>query len=201
MGGRRNGQRFDAENGVTTEALLFLGELDPEAIGDALIDATHYEPVPIAEFDALVAAVPGPYENCTFVDVGSGMGRAVMLAMLLPFRAVVGIEVSPALHEIAKENLAAWNSRDDLRCRNVRLVRADAAVFSYPAGDLLVFLYNPFGAATLARTLTRIVTTRAARDGVSLAYHTAEARVALDSDSNFELVEQKPFGCVYRRRG
>ena len=49
MAGRRAGQRFDAELGVTTEALIFLGELDPEAIGPSLEHATHYEPTPIAE--------------------------------------------------------------------------------------------------------------------------------------------------------
>ncbi|HEY8296453.1 MAG TPA: class I SAM-dependent methyltransferase [Candidatus Baltobacteraceae bacterium] len=200
MSGRRNGQRFDAENGVTTEALLFLGELDPEAIGDAMADATHYEPVPIADFDVLLAAVPQPYDGYTFVDAGSGMGRAVMLATLRPFRAIVGVEVSPALHEIAAENLAVWRKRDGLRCRDVRLARANAAEFAYPPGDLVVFLYNPFGAATLARTVARIVQTRSPRDRLFIAYHTPEGRASIDLDPAFELTAQKAFGRVYRRR-
>ena len=41
MSGRRAGQRFDAMHGVTTEALIFLGELDPEAIGPNLEFATQ----------------------------------------------------------------------------------------------------------------------------------------------------------------
>src|SRR5690348_13947285 len=93
MSGRRSGQRFDAEHGVTTEALLFLSELDPQAIGAALEDATHYEPVPLAEFEALIDSVQIHYESFTFVDAGAGMGRALLLATKRPFKQILGIEI------------------------------------------------------------------------------------------------------------
>ena len=56
--GRRVGQRFDADHEVTTEATIFLGKLDPEALGESLRYATHYEPTPL--HDALTASpTPG----------------------------------------------------------------------------------------------------------------------------------------------
>ncbi|MDQ2872789.1 MAG: class I SAM-dependent methyltransferase [Candidatus Eremiobacteraeota bacterium] len=197
MSGKRSGQRFDAENGVTTEAMLFLGQLDPEAIGDAIADATHYEPVPVADFHALISAVPEPLQRMRFIDAGSGMGRAVMLASRYSFLQIVGIEVSPALHEVAKENLTAWRAQSDLACSDIRLVRADASAYAYPPGDLLLFLYNPFGARTVARTLERVLTTRANGDRLFVVYHTPEHALAAQN-STFELVTEMRAGRVYR---
>ncbi|HEV2642314.1 MAG TPA: hypothetical protein VGT98_06390, partial [Candidatus Elarobacter sp.] len=73
MSGRRAGQRFDAEHRVTTEALVFLSELDPDAVGPSLEFATHYEPTPVAQAEALLDASPLAPEQATFVDLGAGM--------------------------------------------------------------------------------------------------------------------------------
>ncbi len=156
MSGQCAGQSFDAAHGVVTEAMLFLGELDGETIGEAIMHATHYEPVPIADFDTMIAELPDDViRTSTFIDIGSGMGRAVFLAMRSPFKHIFGIEVSGALHETAKENLAQLRGIH-VQCHDVRLVRADARHFEYPSGDLVLFLYNPFDAEALHRTLTRV---------------------------------------------
>jgi SAM-dependent methyltransferase len=198
VSGRRAGQRFDAEHGVTTEALVFLGELDPEAIGPALEHATHYEPTPVAQAEALLAASPLRPERTTFIDLGAGMGRVVLLAARLPFKAVVGVEISPALVEIARENLAA--ARDPLRvARDLRLVRADASAYRFPPGDLAVYLYNPFAAPILDAVLINLRAGGARREVVML-YHTPVERATIDASEAFELVDDLGFGLVYRMR-
>ncbi|MEA2666200.1 MAG: hypothetical protein QOI11_3144 [Candidatus Eremiobacteraeota bacterium] len=198
MSGRRAGQRFDAEHGVTTEALVFLGELDPEAIGPALEHATHYEPTPVAQAEALLAASPLRPERTTFIDLGAGMGRVVLLAARRPFKAVVGVEISPALVEIARENLAA--ARDPLRvARDLRLVRADASAYRFPPGDLAVYLYNPFAAPILDAVLINLRAGGARREVVML-YHTPVERATIDASEAFELVDDLGFGLVYRMR-
>ncbi len=176
--GRRSGQRFDATHGVATEAVIFLGELDPEAIGPALADATHYEAVPPQDFHELMRASPLEPERATFVDVGSGLGRAVMLASQYPFKQIVGVEVSPALHEIARDNLAHWRSNARPRSPDIRLVRADATEWDPPAGDLVLFLYNPFSEAALRRLIARIV--KPLGPEIVLLYHTPVESQALD---------------------
>ncbi len=150
--GRRAGQRFDAEHRVVTEALLFLGELDPAAIGPNIGLATHYEATPPGDVVRLLAAAQLVPECTTFVDIGSGMGRVVLIASRLPFKQVVGVEISPALHEVARENLATYD-RALQRCSDVRLVRADAADYAFPRGELALYLYNPFRAPVLASVL------------------------------------------------
>ncbi len=196
VSGRRAGQRFDADHGVVTEALLFLGDLDPEAIGASIEHATHYEPTPVGDLERLLEHVTFPIESATFVDVGAGMGRAVFAAARYPFRQVVGLEISPALVAVARDNLAAF-ATGDLRCRDIRLVRGDAATFRFPKGDLVVYLYNPFDATLLARVIATLA--REKRTNLAVLYHTPVERDVIEARSEFELVGEEPFGVAYVR--
>ena len=198
VSGRRAGQRFDAQHHVTTEALVFLGELDPEAIGPSLEFATHYEPAPVGQAEALLDASPLDPKRSTFVDLGAGMGRVVLLAARRPFRAVLGVEISPALVEIARENLVG--ARDPLRgARDVKIVRADAREYCFPRGDLVVFLYNPFRGPVLDDVLVNLRAARERRD-IVLLYHTPVERATIEATEAFEVVDDLGFGLVYRLR-
>jgi SAM-dependent methyltransferase len=195
--GRRAGQRFDAAHGVTTEALIFLGELDPENVGPGIEFATHYEATPVHDAQRLLDASPLAAERSTFVDVGSGMGRVVLLASQRPFRQIVGVEISPALHEIARENRARFPAAD-VRCKDVRLVRVDAASFTFPRGDLVVYLYNPFRSEVFEPMLDALLSV-AARELV-LLYHTPLERASIERRDVFDVCADLGFGCVFRRR-
>jgi SAM-dependent methyltransferase len=194
--GRRAGQRFDAEFGVTTEALIFLGELDPENVGPGIEFATHYEATPVDDAERLLDASPLAPERATFIDVGSGMGRVVLLASRRPFRQIIGVEISPALHEIAKDNRARFASAG-VACRDVRLVRADAASFAFPRGDLVVYLYNPFRAEVLEPVLDALLADE--RRDIVLLYHTPLERDAVERHGFFTCVADFGFGAVFRR--
>ena len=181
---------------MTTEALVFLGELDPDAIGPSLEYATHYEPAPVAQANALLDASPLAPECVTFVDLGAGMGRVVLLAARRPFRAVIGVEISPALVEIARENLATV--RDPQRvARDVKIVAADALSYAFPRGDLVIFMYNPFRGPVLERVVANVRAGAEERD-VALLYHTPVERETIDATEAFELVADLGFGLVYR---
>jgi SAM-dependent methyltransferase len=193
--GRRAGQRFDAAHNVTTEALIFLGELDPENVGPGIQFATHYEATPVDDAERLLDASPLIPERSTFVDVGSGMGRVVLLASRRPFRQIVGVEISPALHEIARENRRRFSAAD-LRCRDVRLVRADAANFTFPRGDLVVYLYNPFRAEVLEPVLDALLS--APERDIVVLYHTPLERESIERRAGFTCVADLGFGVVFR---
>lgn len=196
--GRRSGQRFDAQHGVVTEALIFLGELDPDEIGDALEDATHYEPTPLAQFDEMLRALPISHQNYTFVDIGAGMGRVVLLASTKPFKQIVGVEVSPALCETARDNVVRWRQRHpDLPCKDVRIASKDAASLKFPGGDLVFYLYNPFGEATLSRLVERIE--KECSGAVFIMYHTPVHGAVLDEHASFALTADLGFGRIYEK--
>ncbi len=194
--GRRAGQRFDAEFGVTTEATIFLGELDPEALGPSLDYATHYDPTPPGDFEKLIEAATLAPEEATFVDLGSGLGRVVLFAARLPFRQVVGVEFSPALCAVARENLRRFDPVRR-RCRDVRIVCADAKDYRLPRGAAIVYLFNPFVGPVFAAVLERLAVHDAE---LNVIYHTPLERKLLDDHPAFELVVDRPWGCVYRNR-
>jgi hypothetical protein len=83
------------------------------------------------------------------------MGRAMLLAAEMPFRAVVGVELNPTLVRIARRNLRLWRKAGRARAP-MRLVHRDAAEFEFPNGPCVAFLFNPFGAAVMRRLLKSI---------------------------------------------
>lgn len=145
-----------------------------------------------------MTALPGDVAvpETTFVDIGAGLGRVAFLAAAHPFKQVVGVEVSPALHEIAKENLARFRNAT-LRCRDIRFVRADASAWPLPKGDLLVYLYNPFDADAMAAFARRLIDAKDARR-IWVMYHTPAQPDAYKETAAFAAVREFPFGVLYR---
>lgn len=97
----------------------------------------------------------------TFIDYGSGKGRALFVAAEFPFRQVVGVEISRQLHVVAERNLQVYSGtqqRSDivLWCEN-------ALDFQLPEGNLVLNMYHPFGPDVLRKVLIHI----AASDSVT----------------------------------
>jgi len=79
-----------------------------------------------------------------FIDLGSGKGKACFYAAAnYRFRRLIGVEFSAPLVRAADHNIRKFGAE------NICFVNADAAGFSLPAGDNLVYLFNPFGEAIL----------------------------------------------------
>jgi SAM-dependent methyltransferase len=78
----------------------------------------------------------------SFIDVGSGKGRALLLASGYPFREVVGVEISAELDRIARANIARYTGPGPRA--PITSVHGDAANFSWPPEPLLVYLWNSF---------------------------------------------------------
>jgi len=122
-----------------------------------------------------------------------------MLAARRPYTSVIGVEISPALAQIARENVEA--AKDARRvARDVRIVRADAARYAFPRGDLVAYLYNPFHGPVMEATL-RALRAASATGTVVVLYHTPVERAALDALDGTELLTDLGFGLVYRIAG
>ena len=96
---------------------------------------SEYQPIEPEIFREIFGQLEIEYERFTFVDIGSGKGRALLLAAEYPFRRIVGVELLPDLHEIAAGNVA-----HDGR---IELIRGDAAEFAFPLEPLVVYFFNP----------------------------------------------------------
>jgi SAM-dependent methyltransferase len=111
-----------------------------------------YQPTEPSAFHEMLNALQqaaGPdqtvlnFRDFTFVDLGSGKGRTLLMASDYPFRRIVGVELLPSLHQIAKQNLSQYKS-DTQKCFALESICADATAFPFPGDPLLIYLFNPF---------------------------------------------------------
>ena len=83
-----------------------------------------------------------------FIDIGSGKGKACFYAAAKgSFAKIIGVEFSGPLVEVADANKTRFGAQ------NISFLNMDATAFSLPAGDNLVFLFNPFGEVVLRQFL------------------------------------------------
>jgi SAM-dependent methyltransferase len=114
-----------------------------------------YQPTDPSSFAEMIASLPIDFREFTFVDLGSGKGRTLLMAAEYPFRRIVGIELLPALHQIAQENLARYSSESQ-RCFALEALCGDAGDFCFPAEPLVLYLFNPFPESGLKRVMAAL---------------------------------------------
>jgi hypothetical protein len=83
------------------------------------------------------------FRDFTFVDLGSGKGRTLLMASDYPFRRIVGVELLPSLHQIAEQNLRQYKSESQ-KCFALESICRDATAFRFPDDPLVIYLFNPF---------------------------------------------------------
>jgi hypothetical protein len=103
---------------------------------------TGYWPSPEEIVRETLAALPIQHKDFTFVDLGSGKGRVLLMASDYPFERIIGVEYAPELHDAAVRNLQSYSSESQL-CRALEARRGDISQFVFPETPMVVFLYNP----------------------------------------------------------
>ena len=112
-----------------------------------------YQPTDPSIFREMMEHITADLSGYTFIDLGSGKGRALLLAREHPFRRIVGMELLPELHEVAKQNLARLPVEEHTR---FELLCGDAREFAFPSGPLFLYLFDPFPAEILADVLANL---------------------------------------------
>jgi SAM-dependent methyltransferase len=102
-----------------------------------------------------MAALPIRHEEFTFIDFGSGKGKVLLLASELPFKAIVGIEFSKDLHQVAQQNLARYKSPTQA-CTRIDCLLLDATLYEVPLGPKVCFFFNPFHEPVMAQVVRRL---------------------------------------------
>lgn len=104
-------------------------------------------------------------EDYTFIDLGCGKGRAVIIASELPFRRIVGVELAPGLAAAGRRNARLVQNKYPSRSP-IEIIRGDATAVPFPDGNLVMFLYHSFGSELVAKLLDRVVDAVAGTDRV-----------------------------------
>lgn len=146
---RAEGLAWDRAHGTDTEQFVVPDAGD--VCGGNWIAGHRYQGISPVDFIQALEGFEEDLRRFAFVDLGSGKGRAVLMAALSGrFRYAVGVEYAASLCAVAEANRTALGVRLDCP---VKMVREDAADFIPPFGPVFLFLYNPFGVDLMARTV------------------------------------------------
>ena len=172
----------------------------PDELGITSDYVEHgYEATPARFFRRAVRMGKFPIEGTTFIDIGVGKGLTLMLASRLPFERIIGVELSPLLCDIARENLRIYKSVRQ-RCRAMEVVCADALEYRWPDGPLVLYMYNPFSANVMAKVMASVADSiRRAPRPVSVVYFNPVQRAVLDALPWLKLVRYRQFNSLIRQ--
>lgn len=145
---------FDKTFGVETSSELQLVEAGI-AQSDAARGNSVYRCVWGSVFRRALKAAGVDYRRFTFVDFGSGKGKALFLAAAYPFARIAGVEYAPGLHEAALRNIASYRN-PARQCDHIDAILGDARDFRLPAGPLFCHFFNPFDDETMRAVLARL---------------------------------------------
>lgn len=135
---------FDKQYGVDTDGRFggwtYLSDLNIPSSN--WIDGNDYAAIEPIRFKHVLAGFDIAFEDYTFVDFGSGKGRALLLASEFPFRRILGLEFSPELHTIAEQNIRRYRSASQ-RCRDIQSLNVDFADYLLPSEPSILFFFHP----------------------------------------------------------
>jgi hypothetical protein len=144
---------FDKQYGVDTDGRFggwtYLSDLNIPSSN--WIDGNDYAAIEPIRFKHVLAGFDIAFEGYTFVDFGSGKGRALLLASEFPFRRILG----PELHTIAEQNIQRYRSTTQ-RCRDIQSLNVDFADHMLPSEPSILFFFNPCRTRVLAAVVAGI---------------------------------------------
>ena len=143
---------FDRRYGVRTSD--FIQSTDSDIEGPNREHAQAHGATPEGVGRDVFSSLQIPFEDFTFIDLGSGMGRMVLLASEHPFKKVVGVELSPTYAGICRKNLEAYPRTR--KAKDVVILEQDVTTFDFPDEPSVLFMFNPFGMPVLDKALERI---------------------------------------------
>jgi SAM-dependent methyltransferase len=179
---------FDRRRNVRTAGILPLSAL---TLVGASQSGHDYAPVrPTRARQTLHDLPVAEHSDYVFVDLGSGKGRMLFLAAKYPFRRIEGVEFAVDLHEEATRNIARYRHRER-RCGRIESLNMDAVDYRFPAENLVLYLFNPFGLAVMEKVLANLA--------ASIAAHPRHVVIAMLYPELAGLVEALPLVRAHRR--
>jgi SAM-dependent methyltransferase len=179
---------FDLRYGVDTSGLVWGADLKTGSRSDAW--NTAYYAIPTSVFHRVMAQLPETLlRSATFIDLGCGKGRAVLLASEYPFAQIVGVEIAPQLHRVAVDNVARYTAARQAEgrsaCPPVQVLLEDAAEYPFPVGPLVVYLYHPFCRPVLDKVIANL--------SQSLAHDPRKVAVLYINHELHDVLDRAPF--------
>lgn len=151
-------EAFDLKHSTITNIPMQQLAMPEDITLQLLLSASDYIPTPsilaTIGFDALKDVIKTP-ENYIFIDIGAGLGKAMLFAARLPFKKVWGVELSPFLAEGCGKNLQSYSG--EKKCNELEIFCCNALEFNLPQFDLVLYFWEPFDHATSALFINNVI--------------------------------------------
>jgi SAM-dependent methyltransferase len=180
--------RFDRKLGVDTSGRLEPADLTIAA-GDVKTGHLYVGTQPrLAKW--WLGGLPRNRGEYTFVDMGSGKGRVLLVAAQEGFRRSVGVEFAKELHDAAAINARIVAERG----LTIEPVLGDAGAFDFPDDPLVVHFNNPFDDPVMFRVIANLTASyERRRRPVIVLYQQMKVEQQGHVTNNLELLEAVPF--------
>jgi len=160
-----------------------------------------YQPTEPSAFHEMMGALPIDFREFTFIDIGSGKGRTLLMASEYPFLKIVGVELIAELHREAEANIAAFRATRPpaATATTIESVCLDAQEFVFPETPLVVYLFNPLPQTALLRVMRNLEASwRNSPRPVWIIYHNPILEATFAESQFLERVIVKPHCSIYR---
>ena len=186
--------RFDRRLGVDTRGILY------HAAGEQETHQTAgpYQGVRERRFARALASLGVDPGGFTFIDLGCGKGKALLLAAQAGFPKVVGVDFEPELCRAARANLERYAGGIPVE---FEVLTQDAGLFEFPPEPTVLFLYNPFQEGVMRTVMANLE--RSLREHpreLSVIYMNAQLAAVLDDLPFLQRLAEGPDYVIYERR-
>lgn len=142
----------ERELGIRTFGAHAPAELSIEA--DSKLGGHLYQPSSSVIFGKAMNALAFNFTDKVFLDIGSGKGRALILAAEAGFKKVIGVEYATELNDMAHVNIE--KVRDRFPDTEFVLHEGDALQFDIPEEVDVIYLFNPFDEQAVRGLLKKV---------------------------------------------
>jgi hypothetical protein len=137
---------FDEFYGTRTSAIIEQFEMNSGLSAADMMSMARYLPAPVNSMRQALSVLTKyniNYHDFAFIDIGSGMGRNLLIASEFPFAKIRGVEIAPFLHEVALSNLKIFKSTDQ-KCFDLRVECTNALNYEFPDMNMVIWCWEPF---------------------------------------------------------
>ena len=133
----------DVRRGIVTQKIIELNDLGIDSsVGN------RFETISYANLkSSLMFAKNLGFDS--FLDVGCGLGRSLVVANEVGFFDLYGVDISDNLISRCQNNMSKVGVSASLSC-------IDVADFDVPSGKLVIYLFNPFGEERMTDLVSRL---------------------------------------------
>jgi SAM-dependent methyltransferase len=182
---------YDLRHGTDTTGSTPAAELDiPKEIEQHV---TGFQSVNEYHLRKVLGSLSLP-KHSTFVDIGCGKGKAVLIAAEYDFiDRAVGVELAGSLCRAAEANVRRMQARARTRAP-IEIIHADATTVDYTRGENIFFLNNPFSWPLMSAMIDNVSRNLADdHERAWLLYGNPVHHEALAADGRLQMVREFKF--------